>query len=105
MQRRKIVEILNADKTKLYVEAIVDDTDEKLAAATGMVVKAAATMEDALAPVIALSKTVLKKLNEIEVNRPKEVELTFAIKLSGEVNAWVISGTGEGSIELTMKWK
>lgn len=102
---KKIVELKNNDGSSFFIEADDNENfDELIAADASNLARATNKLEDSLTPVLTASKTILARITESAKPRPSEVELTFSIKLSGNLNFWVIAGNGEGSISLKLKW-
>ena len=69
------------------------------------IVKATNDFQTALDPVMEFTRHVMDRIDSIKIGKPATVEIEFGLKLSGAVNFWVISGTGEGSINLKLGWK
>jgi len=103
---KKIVEYQTGGGV-IYIEGDVPQSAGKFIAKPGstQVVDAAEAFKDALGPVVAFSKAMIERFNDADIEKPAEVELSFGIKLSGEVKFWVISGAGEGTIDLKLTWK
>jgi len=95
------------DGQQVYVEGEIPQDSGKFIADNGdkQIVSSLNSFEDALEPIILFSKNIIKKINNIEIDKPAEVEVQFGIKLTGAVSCWVISGQGEGSINLKLTWK
>jgi hypothetical protein len=55
----------------------------------------------AVEPAVEAAKAVLEKVKEI---KPDEVEVKFAVKVTGEANWVVAKAATEGSFEITVKW-
>lgn len=68
-----------------------------------VITKAKKTFDQALDGLNPMFESIKEKLDEIEP-LPNEVELKFGIKLSAQVGA-VVTGGGEASYEITLKWK
>lgn len=102
---KKVVEVNTENGDIIYVETEVDySTLELIASHDTEILRAVTKFEDSLQPVINLAKSVINGINGIESVKPSEVELEFSIKLSGQLDFWVISGNGEGNISLKLKW-
>lgn len=55
----------------------------------------------AVEPAIEAAKAVLEKVKEI---KPDEVEVKFAVKVTGEANWVVAKAATEGNFEITLNW-
>jgi hypothetical protein len=55
----------------------------------------------AVGPAVQAAKAVLDKVKEI---KPDEVEVKFAVKVTGEANWAVAKAATEGSFEITLTW-
>ena len=97
----------NLDGQTVYVEGEYTAEQGKFIASSGdkSIVEATNSFETAMNPVMAFTRNVMERISKLEVQKPATVEIEFGIKLSGAVNFWVISGTGEGSINLKLSWK
>src|ERR1700749_3752499 len=101
----KIVEIKDASGNSIFIETQLNPSSlEMIAANDNEVLQAVSKLETSLDPIVNLSKAVIERIQRVEIEKPSEIELNFAIKLSGKLDFWVISGNGEGNIELKIKW-
>lgn len=108
MSQKKIVEF-EIENNKIYIEAALPAGVRSggfVASNAGeTVVKATGSMQKALEPVMGFAKEFITRIGNLSVEKPTGVELEFGIKLSGEVDFWVISGQGEGTINLKLTWE
>ena len=92
------------DGSVLYVE--VDEAEQGLVRASresGEPVRAERKFGDALDGVKKSAQTMMAKFREL---RADEVELTFGLKVAGEVGHFAIAKAGlEANYEVTLKWK
>lgn len=90
----------------VYVEGDYTPEQGRFIASVGdkSIVEATNSFEAAMNPVMAFTRNVMDRIGKLEVKKPATVEIEFGIKLSGAVNFWIISGTGEGSINLKLTW-
>ncbi len=59
-------------------------------------------VRDAVQPALDAARDVLGRLRELQ---PDEVEVRFAIKVSGSANWLVARATSEGNFEVTLRWR
>ncbi|MRG43726.1 hypothetical protein GFS24_01305 [Chitinophaga sp. SYP-B3965] len=107
MSQNKIF-LFEVEDKAVYIESSVrlePGTGGFIAADAGeTMTKATTSLERSLDPILDFAKTFVKRIGNLEIEKPAEVELEFGIKLSGAVNCWVISGQGEGAINLKLTW-
>src|SRR5215467_14300770 len=65
--------------------------------------KARETFEDALNKVLPVTKTVVKKLRDME-SRPDEIEVTFGVNLSTMAGAVIASASAAANFSVTVRW-
>jgi len=65
--------------------------------------EAASTFEDALATVVTAANAFVGKTTSL-ARKPDELSVEFGLKMSGKVNAFVVSCDGEANFTVTMKW-
>jgi hypothetical protein len=99
--------MFEVDGKKVYIEGDVPQTSGTFVAAVGdkEIIAVVDSFEQTIEPVFAFAKSIVNKVNNLHISKPTEVELEFGIKLTSKINAWVISGTGEGTINLKLPWK
>src|SRR5215471_18372242 len=61
------------------------------------------TFEDTLNKVLPVTKTVVKKLRDME-SRPDEIEVTFGVNLSTMAGAVIASASAAANFSVTMHW-
>lgn len=59
-------------------------------------------MREAIEPSLGAARIVLEKVREMH---PDEVEVKFAIKVSGTMNWFIAKAATEGNFEITLKWQ
>ena len=103
---KKIIQF-EIDGQTVYIEGdIPKESGKMIAASPGKtIVQATSSFEQTLDPILAFADKVISRVKGFKVASPDSIELEFGIKLSGAVNFWVISGTGEGNINLKFSWK
>ena len=101
----KIVEY-EIDGQKVFIEGNLPDSGSTFVSdGNNTVITATNSFGQAMEPVMTFAKDVITRISNINIRRPAEIELEFGIKLSGAVNFWVITGNGEGTINLKLTWK
>lgn len=99
-----LLELTTSNDEPIFVETEITSLDTKFISSGESLIKASKTFEFAMRPVLSLAKSVVAEIDKMEGTKPDTIELEFGIKLSGQVEAWVISATGEGNINLKMSW-
>jgi hypothetical protein len=61
-------------------------------------------MQEALDRIKPLVESLFEKLSNV-AQRPKEVELTLGLKLSGKVGVIIVESNGEAALSVKMKWE
>lgn len=65
------------------------------------VIEASHTMQEMLAPVTAMSQSILEQLHR---SGPDSVEIEFGVELSAEVGAVLASASGACHLQVTLTW-
>lgn len=60
------------------------------------------TLADAAAPLVAGARVLLDKVRE---SHPDQVEVRFAVKVTGTVHWLIAKAATEGNFEVTLTWK
>lgn len=102
---KKIIQF-EIDGQKVFIEGdLPKDGGKMIAASPGKtIVEATSSFEQTLDPIMAFAGKIMERVAGLKIEKPDSLELEFGIKLSGAVNFWVISGTGEGNINLKLSW-
>jgi hypothetical protein len=61
------------------------------------------SMDEALDRIKPLVKVLFEKLSSVET-KPKEIELTLGLKLSGKVGLFIAESSGEATLSVKLKW-
>jgi Trypsin-co-occurring domain 1 len=65
--------------------------------------KATASFEDALSNALTAANAFVETASKIKV-QPQELNIEFGLKLSGDLNLFVVSGNSEANFVIKMKW-
>jgi hypothetical protein len=76
---------------------------ERAARVDDVVVKARASLEDALDQVRAFANATLVKLQDL-ARQPEQVEVEFGIRLNAEAGAVIARTQAEGHLQVTLTW-
>jgi hypothetical protein len=76
----------------------VDPPDEFAPASTADVI---GKVQEAIRPAVEAAREVLERVKECG---PRDVEVKFGIKVSGNMNWLVAKAATEGNFEVTLKW-
>lgn len=103
---KKIIEITNENGDPIFIEVEVSEREAEFVASAGnKLASAAKKFEQALQPAMTMASSMIRKISDTKIDRPTSVELQFGIKFNGSVDAWIVSGSGEGSINLKLTWQ
>jgi hypothetical protein len=69
------------------------------------VTNASETLEKSLVKIQYLSNKIITSINEKNDNKPDEVNVEFGIKLGGEADFIVASGSVEANFKVSLTWK
>jgi len=99
--------VYEVEGKKVYIEGEIPAASGAFIADAGdkAVIAALDSFDNTMEPVFTFVRSIVTKINKIEIGKPTDVEIDFGIKLTSAVNCWIISGTGEGSINLKLSWK
>jgi hypothetical protein len=61
------------------------------------------TVDEALGRIKPLVESLFERLSSV-AKPPKEIQLKLSLKVSGKVGVFVAESTGEGAMEVTLKW-
>lgn len=64
---------------------------------------ATATFESAVQNAFVAANTLVEKATSLKT-QPQELNIEFGLKLSGDVNFFVVSGTSEANFAIKVKW-
>lgn len=84
-------------------EPSIDAGVERAARRGEITGRAAQSMTEAIDGVLPGTEAVLTKLRGL-ASAPDSVTLTFGLKLSGSVGAFIASAQGEGNFQVEMSW-
>jgi hypothetical protein len=98
-----LIELKNGDDEPIYVETTLNSSEKKFISAGKPLINAAKTFDEAMKPAMALAGGLASQIDSL-IMKPDNVELEFSLKFSAEVTAWVVTGTGEGTISLKLSW-
>jgi len=65
--------------------------------------EATETFDTALEEIKAIADPVVQTINQLAA-KPKETEVTFAVKFAGEAGIILAKSTLEASLQITLKW-
>lgn len=83
-------------------ESAVTQTQIRPSSAGAKIARLKTSLEEL---VFAVAGSVHEKLKRLPVSEsPSEIELSFSVGFSAELDAWVIGGKAEQSIELKLVW-
>jgi hypothetical protein len=99
-----LVQFQNENDEPIFVETQISSLDAMYISAGEPLIKASKAFGLAMRPVLALAGGMMKEIDAMPGKKPDTVELEFGIKMSGAVEAWVISLCGEGNINMKMSW-
>ncbi len=100
----EIVEFRLASGELVYVEAPEEPGAPRPMSRGGEAVKKASeTFEAALEKVKPAARAVVEAFREL--NEPDEIGLEFGIQFKSSANVFVLTGEGNASFKLSLKWK
>lgn len=84
---------------EVVVQFEIDASGEWIDASAEQVI---GTIRDAVSPAVGAARAVLDQVRQMA---PDEVEVKFAIKVSGTANWIVAKAASEGNFEVTLTWR
>lgn len=93
-----------ADGSRIYVEVeSASDEDLLISDDGGVVKKAAKKFSDVLDTIKGIAEESYTAVSGIP-SRPDEVTLEFGLKITGSLNAYIASTSGEAHLKVALKW-
>jgi len=104
-----LIEFDLGDGSKVYIMSsnagLTSNTDQiRSGRINNGIEKAKENLEEVLDTVRSFSKTLIKKIREIEIS-PDEINVEFGVTISGEASAVVSKTSAEASITVSLTWK
>jgi hypothetical protein len=97
--------LLNVDGQDVYVQVERSYGSEPTAAPGQPVVRVEKAFEQAKASVVAVTRSMLRTLNDEEQKlQPNVVELELGVKFSAEGHAVLVSGGAEATLKITLTY-
>lgn len=69
------------------------------------VLQATRSLHQSLDPVMGFVQAFMNRIDSLPTEKPTSIELEIGLKLGAEISCWVITGQGEGNINLKLSWE
>lgn len=100
-----LVEITTEKGEPIYVESELGNSASQLVSADRNMANATKSFEKAMQPAMAMIRGVVEQLKEMPEPKPETVELEFGLKISGGLDIFAVSVSGEGNINMKLSWR